>query len=468
MRFNSRSFGRVCLSIFAGSLAIAGGACAQKAMPTPLPYRVGNPLDARHVLIDPDRGIDAAALAERDASIDVLYATDRAPRGEDGDRTGYYSKRGVTLRFGVATVRFGSSGDSIANVADRLARNKRPPVRVVDLHEFGESWRTIPISDPRYADLADEETAARLREPEEAFVRALHDRLGDGKRVLLYVPGFNTTFKDPVRYVGEFAFYLHGDVVPVAFSWPARDLPIGYSKQLTTARVSTRALRELILLLSAEPSVTRIDILSFSSGAPMVTDALHEIRLMHSGLSGQELRDRVKIGSVIYAGADEDVDRFRNMYLDGFADLPERITLYSSRRDLGLVLSQLLVRGSPRLGRLSRDLPGGRAGAFTPGAGNTHVIDVGYAQGRAGNGGLFLHGYWFGNAWVSSDVIAQVRGGLDPSQRGLVELDGRQAGVWGFPSDYPDRVNAAFASIAPPPEPTGVGGLEPSVERPTR
>ena len=53
------------------------------------------------------------------------------------------------------------------------------------------------------------------------------------------------------------------------------------------------------------------------------------------------------------------------------------------------------------------------------------------------------HGYWFGNAWVSSDVLAQLRFGLGPAERGLVREEPGD-GIWRFPDDYPDRVDAAF------------------------
>jgi len=445
-------FQRSCGVFFACVAVCVVIGCGPRTSPTPLPYRAGAPNDARFLLTAATeaRNID---LDEQPSTIDVLYATDRQPKAKNDRIVGYTDRRGLTMRFGVATVRFGSERTTASEAIDQLAHNKRPSLRVSKLHEFGEYWRTIPTADPRFQHL--DPTPAiddPIRSAEQEFIRELNARLGPSKHVLLYVPGFNTAFGAPVRYAAELAFYLAGDVTPVAFSWPARSNPLGYSKQVTSANVSVRALRELILLLATETDAERIDVLSFSAGAPVASDALHQLRIMHSTLTREQVRERLKIGLVIYAGADEDVDRFRNLYLDGFGDIARSIVLYTSDLDFGLLLSEWFVRGSKRLGRIGHDLTESERSMLRSHHGTTQVIDVSYAQRRAGAGDIFSHSYWFGNAWVSTDVLAQIRHELRPGERGLIQVTRDDDGglldpVWIFPRDYDDRVIEIFAEL---------------------
>jgi esterase/lipase superfamily enzyme len=428
--------------------------CGTRTMPTPLVFRAGASSDARVVLADVGRDLDLSAI---EATGDVLYATDRRPKTRGDEVRGYGSARGITMRFGLATVRLGRSGSTVDDVTQSIAENERLRLSIERMNEFGEYWRTIPSSDDRYPGRGVEPLAEDpIRDAERRFIEEIDSRLSGARRVLIYVPGFNTSFETPVYYAAEFAFYLHGNAVPIAFSWPARSTPLGYPKQVTNATVSVRALRELVLLIANESNAERIDILSYSAGAPIVSDALHQLRLIHADLNRDELSKKLRIGVVIFAGADEDLDRFRNLYLDGFEDVAERVTLYSSRRDIGLTLSQLFVRGSPRLGKVAGELTPNEQVLVSDFGSNTDIIDVGYAQRRAGGGDIFSHGYWFGNPWVSSDVIAQLRFQRPPPphERGLQAVSDSgdvESPVWRFPDDYPQRIDRVFkeASLVP-------------------
>jgi esterase/lipase superfamily enzyme len=380
------------------------------------------------------------------ARFEVLYATDRMPAtGRQTMANRYTSVRGITLRFGRATVRFGPEGADPDDVRRRIAGNDRPRKQIVALDEFGEFSRSFPITDERAMAMRDDpDVAAALRAPTDAFVDAINARLGSSRDVLVYVPGFNTDFAGPIQLAADFGYYMKNEVVPVAFSWPARATALGYPKQVTTASTSTRNLRELLRLIAEETNVNRIHVLSFSAGAPIVTDALLQLRLMHDDLPPDRIAETLKLGHVIYASADEDLDRFRSAYLDGISDVCEYITLYSSPHDFGLILSEVLVRGSKRLGRFVENLSAAER-QLARDTNRTSIVDVGYAQRRAGGGDTWSHGYWFGNRWVSCDLLAQIRFGLSPGERGLVRDPNSGNAAWTFPRDYPRRIAAIFA-----------------------
>ena len=64
----------------------------------------------------------------------------------------------------------------------------------------------------------------------------------------------------------------------------------------------------------------------------------------------------------------------------------------------------------------------------------THTVELREYEGFGG------HGYWYNNAWVSTDILASLRWQLPADQRGLKLLKegGRQ---WYFPGDYPQRID---------------------------
>jgi hypothetical protein len=83
----------------------------------------------------------------------------------------------------------------VASITDRLARNNSPTIRIANVSEIGEYWRTIPPSDPRFDQITTEPNVDDpIRAPEQTFISELNSRLAGSKRVLLYVPGYNTPF----------------------------------------------------------------------------------------------------------------------------------------------------------------------------------------------------------------------------------------------------------------------------------
>jgi hypothetical protein len=99
------------------------------------------------------------------------------------------------------------------------------------------------------------------------------------------------------------------------------------------------------------------------------------------------------------------------------------------------------VTGQPRAGQLL-DLTGvPEVAAFVGAFPSLAVVDVQSAPFfDSGNG----HSYFKDSPRVSSDLLATLRYGLSPEERGLVRKEG---GVgWEFPPDYIERLRAAVAA----------------------
>ena len=256
------------------------------------------------------------------------------------------------------------------------------------------------------------------------------------------MPGFNTGFQAPIYLAAAMSHYLSEQGAVIAYSWPSQSTPLWYGQQKVDQGLSIRNLRQLLIFLSEETDAEEIHLISYNAGAPMVSSAMLQLRLMHAGDTVEQIRAERKIGNVIYAGADEDLDLFRQYFLDQFDDVASRITVYTSRTDTGLVLSRTLTTGSARLGRSMSDLTDDDLEALAN-ATDSAFVDVTDATRAAGRGDLFAHSYWYNNPWVSSDVIMLLRYDLPPAERGLERGNGDA--IWDFPDDYPERVRDAAA-----------------------
>jgi esterase/lipase superfamily enzyme len=407
--------------------------CSHKLMPTPIIYE--------------DHTIDPYAWLPEDrrtTEVEILYATDRKPKQSADDGIDRYGKRGLDLRLGEASVRIGGSDESFRSVAARSLDNDRPTVRVTRVEEVGILWTTILEREVPPEIISPDDP---LREPSNRYAAEINRRLAESrnKAVTIYVPGYNTAFLEPIQLAAELHHFTGRDGVMIAYSWPSEKYPFNYTAQRTTGELSVRNLRQLLLYLAEETDAERINLIAYSAGVPILTRTLLQLRLMNLQASPEQLRERLRIGYVILAGADEDTDYFRMMVLDQIDDVSEHFTVYSSAKDIGLSLSTGFTTGSPRLGKAITKLSAEDRAALKE-ATTFGFIDVTGAQNKAGRGDVFAHSYWYDNPWVSSDVLMQLYFGVEPQDRGLVRPEG--SGVWEFPDDYPQRVREAVAELA--------------------
>lgn len=421
---------RRCVPSCLPLLLLAG--CATKMMPAPEIHRV--------------RGFDVFAGVPGEArrtTLEILYATDRAPTGDDPEHARYGSDRGGPLRLGRATVHLGARGGSWERLVADAQAGRRPPISIGSVEEYGSLWTTIPIDDPDFEAAWTSTTADdAARDASRRFAEEIDEALDRSawKEIVVYVPGFNTEFETPVRMIAQLGHFMARDGVFIAYSWPSRAHPFAYSKDRTNAAGSVRSLREFLRFLAEETRAETIHLLSYSAGAPLVSDALLQLRLMHAGEAPDEIRAALRIGNVVYAGSDEDLACFRNLFLDGVQDAVERITVYTSENDAGLALSTLFVTGSTRLGRPASGLSETDRTALRESS-RVALINVDRAKLRAGSADFFGHGYWFGNAWVSSDLILLMRG-YAPADRGLAWNE--DGACWEFPRSYDDDLRRAL------------------------
>ena len=167
-----------------------------------------------------------------------------------------------------------------------------------------------------------------------------------GRRVLVFVHGFNTRFEEAVYRFAQIVHDARVNVAPVLFTWPSGGNVTDYVYDRDSAVYSRDALEAVLQALANDPSVNSISILAHSMGNYLVVEALRQMSIRDRGLSP-------KIRDVMMASPDIDIDVFRRQIAEIDAGpRPAQFTLFVSRDDRALGLSSFLARDSTRLGAL--------------------------------------------------------------------------------------------------------------------
>ena len=167
-----------------------------------------------------------------------------------------------------------------------------------------------------------------------------------GRRVLIFVHGFNTRFEEAVYRFAQIVHDARVDVAPVLFTWPSGGNVTDYIYDRDSAMYSRDALETVLQALVKDPYVDSISILAHSMGNYLAMETLRQMSIRDHGLSP-------KIQDVMLASPDIDVDVFRRQIAEIDAGpRPAQFTLFVSRDDRALGLSSFLARNSTRLGAL--------------------------------------------------------------------------------------------------------------------
>jgi len=368
------------------------------------------------------------APENRSPDVRVVYATTRAP-ASPGTSEHYLRRGGDVALLGLANVQLGEPGwtweELVESDRSSTAETLRP-ARVTSVDEFGAMG-----------------TAA-----DDALIAAI-DRQLEGSRtgaVVIYVPGYRVDFNRVMVLMGSWAHYLGGSSPVVAFSWPTGTHFWNYLFDCPRARRYIPEIERLVALIAERSKATRLNLIGFSCGSPLLAEALVHLRERHPEEDHAALQQRYRIGNALFVAADIDLQTFARAQVPALSDLAVRTQFYLSEDDFALKVSGFLTRtsrlGRPRLEELSRD-------DLMTLASNERLagIDVAGVYGAHELGGIRGHGYWIANARVSTDILLSMMYPFSPAQRALVHGPG--PGLWAFPGDYPQRVGDAVFEWAP-------------------
>ncbi len=404
--------------ISAGLALLAACSSPVQLMPTPVKFTTGH--------IDP---FEKSAEKEDSTSIPLLYATNRAVFLES--RQPFYSIfPSDTLRLGVAQVQIGDGTldwEQLRALSTSASERGRP---VLSLESMYELVALTPQAD-----------VATSPEAQAYFATINHAlSLTEHRDLIIYVHGFNNAVWRGTAQAAQFHHFTGRQAVVLAFLWPSAGSLLSYATDVSSARASVPAFARLIELLAKNTNAEHINVLAFSAGARIASEGLASLSQPKDGETREALRARLRLGQIYYAAPDEDTYRFVTD-LRQYLDLTERVSVGANLNDRALRFAARHQRAS-RAGRPDADDLTQEQIEFVNSATRNSNFDIIRADSREIPGmSSRAHSFWFGNAWVSSDMLMQFLWHKSPKERGLQERttsDGLR--FWTFPPDYEKRV----------------------------
>ncbi|QJR10659.1 hypothetical protein DSM104443_01726 [Usitatibacter rugosus] len=404
------------------SLLVAGCATTPPhVMPTPAMFK-----DPR---LDFTKA-DSPAL--RSTRLPVFYATTRAA-ARPGTEGHYVNSPGEGTTLGVANVRLGEPGWTWDDLIASDISSSVDKIRIGAVESVQE--------------IATLKGGAEPDEGERRFIAAIDAQIArsNNKEVVMYLHGYRVEFDEVAVQMGSFAHFL-GHSAMVTFQWPTGMMFWNYVTDCPRAERYIPDIERTIALL-AHTKATKINLLAYSCGSPLMAAALAKLRARHPGENRDQLQKRYRIGNVIFAASDVDLKTFASEYVPPASDLSQQLIIYASRNDRALGFSTLIA-GASRLGRPDINDLSTEEIERLAGEKGLQFIDISDVRGAHEMGGMKGHGYWYANDWISTDITLSLRHPVPPEKRCLVPK-GKQKKVWVMRDDYPKCVADEFLVAFP-------------------
>ncbi|MGN8048392.1 alpha/beta hydrolase [Curtobacterium sp. 22159] len=308
-----------------------------------------------------------------DHRITVYFGTDRA--GASG--TDFFDGRrdpNDAMHYGIATIDVPES--------HRIGRRRRLSIGWRKLSWSGAPRLTsvIPLSLASFDAEIDREIAA----------------LGaNERRIVVFVHGFRTSFRNAMVTTGQLAADLGIAGVTAAFSWPSANKLHEYRRDRAEARSSADHLVDFIVDLTQRTGVESVDVIFHSMGNYLFANAA-------SALVGALAAVGRRLGAVVLAAPDVTPSEFSSVA--GLRPMLSSYgTMYATKRDLALGLSGAVRRSQ-------------RAGTLPPVVTHRHVDTV---DATLVNESFIGHAYHVGSRAVIADIFHAIQGDSPTARFGL-------------------------------------------------
>lgn len=244
--------------------------------------------------------------------VNVYYATHRATTGRAAPASFFGGNRGG-MAYGVAEV----------SVPRDRARGEVPRPSV---------WTFEFRPDPDKHMILNRITPVTDRD---SFFRRVSETLSrtERKEAFVFIHGYNTSFEGAAIRAAQLAVDTNLDGAPILYSWPSRASLLGYGAD--TRAVADEALlddvADFLTDVATQTGAERVHLVAHSMGNRVLVRALDRIAERQSDLP--------IFNEVILAAADVGVDEFETTF-PRILGTGDRFTLYASRRDRALQISQ--------------------------------------------------------------------------------------------------------------------------------
>ncbi|MEE9904286.1 MAG: alpha/beta hydrolase [Chlorobium sp.] len=313
-----------------------------------------------------------------------LYATDRARSGEQHPADFYGTDRGP-LQYGSCTVAIPKR--------HRIANFEMP-------HERSHPERYFTLQS---LDTLDQQSFFS----ELAHLR----RSGRQLAVLVFVHGYSICFEEAALRLAQISTDLDFRGVPLLYSWPSGCSVRLYREDERSVAASEGNLYRFLAGIAERSGPGEISLLAHSMGTRAMSAAFALL-----ARERPELLRRFR--AVVLAAPDIDGERFRNEVGPALAGKGVPVTLYASRSDKALRISES-VNGNPRAGEV-KEIP-----VIVPGIETVDVTDA--------SDGFLGHSYYGQSRTVLGDMFYIINHGLPAAERFSLEPVDTVAGrYWKF------------------------------------
>jgi len=412
------------VTVLLAALWLLGGCSpsAVRLMPTPTLLTAGDP---DLLVAEPD--------ADRDTTIEILYATNRVPAGPP-DAPAYTRQRGDPLRFGVATLQVGDgtkTWESLQEMSTSVVEGERPEITL-------QSLREMAVLEP----------GAQAPGPDaEAFFAQVDALLGRGRNrdILVYVHGANTNFERAAGQAAQFQHFLGRDAVVMVFSWPSAGNMLRYRRDVATAGRTAPTFARLLEQLSTHTQAAHVNVLAYSAGAMIASPGLARAASEATGAGDQR---ELRLGEIYYAAPDVDFPVFVDN-LPRYEAQVRRVTGALNMSDRALSFAEWINRvsraGRPNLADIGPD----ETRWLVAASGRDELDVLSIRPDELPGLPATSHAFWYDHPWVSSDILLKLRFHAPPQARGLDPNSNEiELAFWTFPADYATRLPAVARELA--------------------
>lgn len=399
-------------------------------MPTPTLYEDS--------AVDP---FTALPPAHQTTIMEVFYATGRDAMGAGSD-TRYGNGVDNQIHFGSATVSFGDgqmNWDQLHSASVSAERAQPVTINLVSVHPLAAAYKAIVPDDPDAKQLTAHPAYHGGLQP---FFDAINAQLAHSRErtLMIYVHGTKVDFLNAAALTAEIDHFTGRDYVALAYDWPSHQNILDYIVGVDKERAinASYQLKNTLILLAEHTDASKINILCYSAGCRVTSRALQQLRLENAGVDAADLRARYPIGTVVFAAADVEVDRFLDR-LEDIAVVSDQAVITVSDADNVLENARAVMGGAQRIGSMTAEEIEKRF-ITDHRLQNVYIVDVSRHKEIRGFdiGG---HHYWYRHPWMSSDILFLLRSDLPPERRALTASE--ESGIWYFAPDYPDAVHQA-------------------------
>jgi esterase/lipase superfamily enzyme len=383
----------------------------------------------------------ALPLEKQATDLQVFYASGRGANPAS-KQLPYGNTVDSAVHLGTAEVIFGEgmlSWQELLQASTEANRARPVTIQLGRTTELAEVAK-IPVPDDPDSDQLT--PPAEYNPAQQPYFDRINAQLSRSqvKELIIYVHGTKVDFLNAVTLTAEIDHFTGRQFVTLAYDWSSHQNILDYLIGIDKRRAvhASYQFKNVLQLLAEHTDAEKIHVISYSAGGRVVSRALHQLALENRDLNKDELRKHFRIGTVIFAAADVEVDRFLSR-LEDIASLSEQTVITISDADNVLENARKLMGGESRAGSAKAE-QAEQAFIEKHQLLNVHIVDVSRHKELRGFD-IEGHHYWYRHPWISSDLVLLLKYGAPPHERALTSSE--EHGIWYFAPDYPDAVKAA-------------------------